>query len=126
MIFGVLTTNKYPKLTIISGLEKKILAPRLGKKYDIPELTLAVNIIKEARANKILQNLLIREVAAGNSSNVSVFFEQGLEVKIGQDDTKGKINILAELLRQPKNDLDKIKYIDLRFKDPVVKLKNVQ
>jgi cell division septal protein FtsQ len=49
--------------------------------------------------------------------------DSGLEVRIGQDNTKARIELLEDLLNQTKNELNKIKYIDLRFKDPAIKFK---
>lgn len=127
-------------LPLILGLETKILGPKLGKQYDINELILALDIIKEAKTNKVLKDYKIKEIDVKNPSIVSFFIFvplqvsdypkgqvvtrlENLEIKIGQDDIKGRINILSTLLIQLKNDLANIKYIDLRFKEPVIKFK---
>ena len=43
-----------------------------------------------------------------------------LEVKISEGNIVEKIAIMSGLIKQEKGNLDKIKYIDLRFKDPVI------
>ena len=47
-----------------------------------------------------------------------------IEVKMGQDDISDNIRVLAGLFTQLNDDIRNIKYIDLRFKEPVVKFKN--
>jgi len=125
-------------LPVISGLEAKIFAPKPGKKYDIKELTLALDIVKEIGRNKIFDDYKIRRINLVSPSDASVFMlaqskeagyskrkpadAEGLEVKVGQGNIKDKVNILASLFAQEKNNLYNIKYIDLRFKEPVIKL----
>jgi hypothetical protein len=73
-----------------------------------------------------------------NTSNASIFFPlaltpadiqaakkpQELEVKISQEDLKNKIAILGGLLVASKDELGNIRYIDLRFKEYVIKPKS--
>lgn len=125
-------------LPYISGLETKIFDPRPGKKYNNKELALALSIIKEAGANKLLKDYNIARIDVASLSSASIFIleplkqkpgeeqaallqQAGLEVKLGAEDIRGKINILAGLLGQIKNDSGSIKYIDLRFSEPVVR-----
>ncbi len=125
-------------LPIISGLETKIFGPKTGKRYNIKELSLALNIITEKKRNKALKDYQVKRINIANPSNASIFLlmpleksyrsnekfatgQEALEVKIGQEDIKAKINILASLFAQVKNDVYNIKYIDLRFKEPVIK-----
>lgn len=113
------------ELPVILGLETKIFGPRAGKKYNIRELTLALNIIKEFKTNKAFKNHKIKKIDMSNLSNASFFMEKGsenLEVKFGADNIQDKINILSGIIIQEKFDLGNIKYIDLRFKEPVIKL----
>lgn len=111
-------------LPIILGLDTKIFGPKSGRKYNIKELTLALNIIKELKANRRLKDYRVKTIDVANPASASFFMDTGLEVKLGEDDIKDKIGILAGLLIRVKNDLDNIRYIDLRFKDPVIKLKD--
>jgi len=123
-------------LPVIIGLERKIIGPKTGNQYNIKELITALNIIKETEANGLLRKYTIERIDVANPANISCFvrlsgYSQGhvvtdfaaLEVKMGQDDTGAKIRILAELFAQLKDDISKIQYIDLRFKEPVVKFK---
>jgi len=131
-------------LPIILGLETKIFGPKPGRKYNIKELALVLSIIKEVNKNKILKHYKIRKIDVANPVNTSIFIshpqvmadyskgrqkiisQEAVEVKIGQEEIKDKIAILAGLINQEKSELVNIKYIDLRFKEPVIKFKNVQ
>ena len=126
-------------LPIIVGLETKIFGPKPGRRYNIKELALVLGIIKEVNKNKVLKHYKIRKIDVANPVNTSIFIsypqimtdyskgrqkiisQEALEVKIGQEDIKDKIIILAGLIEQEKSELVNIKYIDLRFKDPVIK-----
>ena len=46
-----------------------------------------------------------------------------MEVKIGREDIHNKLALLATLLAQVKNNIYNIEYIDLRFKEPVIKFR---
>jgi hypothetical protein len=48
--------------------------------------------------------------------------KEALEVKIGWDNIKEKMDILGNLIAASGTDLANFKYIDLKFKDPVIKL----
>ncbi len=126
-------------LPVIVGLEKKILAVESGKQYNIKDLGLALNIIKEAKLNSALKNYKIKRIDVTNAVNTSFFIQRSgntrgraitgielLEVKIGQDSITDKTRVLADLLTQLENDLNDIKYIDLKFKEPVIKFKDAK
>lgn len=123
-----------PDLPVIYGLDKSPFAIKPGKRYNIPELEAAIEIIKEIRANKALDNFNIRRIDLKSHAYAVVLgllrvagnlqFSSILEIRIPQDNIKSKIGILSNLFSQDKDNLIKIKYIDLRFKEPVVKFKN--
>lgn len=144
VLFYALSEPQELELPVILGLETKIFGPKPGRRYNIKELALALNIIREVRANKILRNYKIKKIDVTNPAQTSIFIllqrqpldyskgqmlisvEDLLEVKIGQDDIKDKVVILTGLITQEKFNLASIKYIDLRFKEPVIKLKDAK
>ncbi len=124
-------------LPVITGLERKIPGPKPGKQYNIEELIAALNIIKEIEANSSLRKYKIERIDVANSANISCFIQLSdyskrkvvkdfgfLEVKMGHDDIGDKIRVLAGLFTQLNEDMNNIKYVDLRFKEPVVKFKD--
>lgn len=131
VLYGAPSETDIANLPVIFGLETKLFGPKQGVRYNIKELITAFNIIKLAGSNKVLKDLQIKKINLADSANT--FFtlmpkaasgSEGLEVKIGQDYLADKINILSSLLADERNDWGNIKYIDLRFKDPVIKFKN--
>lgn len=132
------------KLPVILGLERKIVSPKLGQSYNNKELMLALSIVNEARKNRILKDYRIKRIDVTNIVNTSILVlfpeeersddlerkevraPEGLEVKFGDDNIKEKISILAGLIIQGRSELANIKYIDLRFREPVIKLKDAK
>lgn len=137
------------ELPLITGLETKIFGAKSGRRYNIKELTLALNIIRELRLNRALRDYQIKRVDVG-SPNCAAFFiavnpvrsnspktnaalsvrtsngvkpMEWIEVKLGEEEIRNKINILANFLIRARLDTASIKYIDLRFKESVIKLK---
>lgn len=124
-------------LPVIHGLERKIFGPKPGKRYNVRELSLALNIIKEANKNAALKNYKIGKIDVANINNTTIFISfpanpktlivpESLEVKFGGDNVKDKISILARLIIAGRDDIANVKYIDLRFKEPVIKLKDAK
>ena len=134
-------------LPLIVGLETKIFGPKAGKKFAVRELELALSIIKEAQANRLLRSWKMRRIDCSLPANAAFYLEVPirlpsdgqaqrtsklallakadlLEVKIGADTIRTKMGILSDLLIQLKNDWLTIKYMDLRFKEPVIKFKD--
>lgn len=131
------------ELPIILGLETKIFGPKSGRLYNVKELMLALNIIKEAKRNRVFKNYKIKKIDVTSTANTSIFlsfsssvsdYPKGqpvskwvdLEVKLGENKIEDKIAILGGLIIQEKFDLANIKYIDLRFKEPLIKLKDAK
>lgn len=122
-------------LPLILGLETKIFGPKVGKRYNTKELGFALNTLKAFRFNRVLRYYRIQKIDVANLNNASVLaalpvVAAGAQeapsfilIKLGEDGLKDKVGILATLLVQSKNDLPRIKYIDLRFKDPLIKFK---
>jgi len=142
---GDLTVFEIPQelvetdLPVIVGLEKKILAVNSGKQYNIKSLALAVNIIKETKLNRGLEDYKIKRIDVTNPMNISFFIQvpgntidqnrtivAPLEVKIGQYGIAEKVRILSDLLTQLGADIADIKYIDLKFREPVIKFKDAK
>lgn len=129
-------------LPVITGLDTKIFGPKPGSRYNIKELTTALEIARGIKNNRAFRVYQLKKIDVASLGNTTAFLSFGLsttanntagnnpagigllEVKIGPDNIRDKINILASLLSQVNNERFNIKYIDLRFKEPVIKLDN--
>jgi len=129
------------ELPLILGLETRIFGPKTDKSYqDIEELGLALEILNELSRNKVTRNCRVESIDMKNPENISLlidlqrpipFFSRNesslkevtrIEVRLGQQELRRKIGILGSLLRRAKNQTEQIKYIDLRFNEPVIKV----
>ena len=143
VLFNAPAQLEESELPVILGLETKLFGPKPGKRYNIKEIMLALDIIRETKLNKTLKDYKIKKIDLTNFADASFFISlpkqpaddsrgqsfggpESFEVKISQDDIKDKIVILASLIIQVKNNLANIKYIDLRFREPVIKFKDVK
>ncbi|MDD5120645.1 MAG: cell division protein FtsQ/DivIB [Candidatus Omnitrophica bacterium] len=130
-------------LPLIYGLETKIFAPKLGIKYKRPELDLALNIISEIKSNRIFKDFTLKSIDVSSLASASFFMllppqagehtlvktqieRFGFEVRLGPGNIKQKLMILGGLIMQARKDWGNIKYIDLRFKEPLIKLNNAK
>lgn len=131
-------------LPLILGLETKIFGPKPGRKYNIKEIVFALETIKEIKRNQALKNYKIKKIDVTSRANAILFIslpqqtsaysvgqaaimpEGLLEVRLGADNIEEKVAILGGIFTQGKFDLGNIKYIDLRFKGPVIKNKDAK
>jgi len=143
VFFNPVGTAEEADLPVIYGLETKIFGPKPGVKYKRPEIDLALSIIQEFKANKGLRVFTLKriDVASLQSTGLFVLLPRqaadytkpiselewiGFEVRIGEGNIKQKLMILGGLLTQADKEWINIKYIDLRFKEPVIKLNNAK
>ena len=120
------------ELPLITGLETKIFGPKIGIAPDNRELLFALDIIKGFKASRVLRRFRIRKIDMANSEAVSIFINKlyiptvaagDVEIKIWADNSNEKIRLLSGLLKLYGNSMENIKYIDMRFKEPVIKFK---
>lgn len=123
VLFTPQAGEDFSSLPLITGLENKIVHPKAGSKYNLKELSFALRIIREARQNRALRDYRITKIEAKMPTSASFFILENLEIRVSDDVLKDELGLLASLLTQSK-DLINVQYIDLRFKEPVIKLKN--
>lgn len=120
-------------LPLIYGLQISAFTQKKGGLNKYPALSLALNIIKEFKANKAFKGFVLNriDVVSLASGGFFIFLPRpadgrlsGFEVRIGSDNIKQKMMILGGLVIQARKDWQNIKYIDLRFKEPLIKLNN--
>ncbi|MBF0504713.1 MAG: FtsQ-type POTRA domain-containing protein [Candidatus Omnitrophica bacterium] len=92
----------------------------LGTHIRSKELKAAVDILNMFGLSVNLKRWKIMSMEVGNLSKIDLAFGDNKHVILDQDDTKDKIDLLQMLIAGNKIDLNKVKYIDLRFKEPVI------
>lgn len=132
-------TPEEAELPVIYGLETKIFAPKPGTKYKRAELDLALAILKEFVAHKAFAGFTLKRIDVAGLQSAGFFMLlpkqvadytkpvpvaqwMGFEVRIGENNIREKMLILGGLITQARKEWPDIKYIDLRFKEPIIKL----
>ncbi|MDD5594806.1 MAG: cell division protein FtsQ/DivIB [Candidatus Omnitrophica bacterium] len=125
------------QLPVIVGLETKIFGPKTGRAYNIRELNFALDIIKEINKSHALRGYKLQTINLTHPAETFFILAKStitpitkeassFEVKIGTDYLKDRIDILESLLVQMKEKNTQINYIDLRFKEPVIKYRDAK
>ncbi|MDO8662061.1 MAG: cell division protein FtsQ/DivIB [Candidatus Omnitrophota bacterium] len=130
-------------LPVITGLETKVFGPKPGMRCENRELSAALSILKEAARTPLLRGYKIQRINVAGIDNITAQIplpqdqityagwkalekKDFLEIKFGQGNIRDKVVIMAGLINQEKRNLNNIKYIDLRFNEPVIKFKDVK
>jgi len=92
----------------------------LGRAIRGQEISKVVDILNMFKTSPYLNRWRIHAVQAGNLSKIDLIVGENMHVILDQDDTQDKIELLQMLISANKIDLNKVKYIDLRFKEPVI------
>lgn len=141
LFFPPSNTIEEAGLPVIYGLETKIFGPKMGVSYKLVEINLALNIIKEFKNNKSFRGFTLKRIDVANVDSAGFFILApkqivdytksspqaewiGFEVRIGESNIREKMMVLGGLVIQAAKEWANIKYIDLRFKEPVIKLNN--
>ena len=129
--------KKYEKLPEIFGLAGKIKNFYIGQKLKNNDLNVALDILKAYNVTDNLRVYPIEYIDVADSSEAFVKIIGGpptppkasnrranrnklrVKVIIGKDEIEKRVKILSSLLPKIRSNLKKIKYIDLRFQDPV-------
>lgn len=129
----------------ILGVNTRILEAVPGKKYENNNLFTALEIISGLKNNSILSDWIVTKIDVSDSSNMTVILSKPteptalsdaskirtplkpelIEVKIGKRYIRDNLNILSSLFSHERENLSNIEYVDLRFKEPVIKFRQI-
>jgi cell division septal protein FtsQ len=121
-LYYVLTPTALPQVYGIP-LERDWMF--LGGAIRGQEMAKTLEILNNFKTSPYLRRWRIHTLQAGNLSKIDLSVGENMHVILDQDDTQDKIELLQMLISSNKIDLNKVKYIDLRFKEPVI-ANNVQ
>lgn len=106
-------------LPLISGVSSD-RPMELGLSLGSEEVRVALEIIKEFRNYPGLSAYPITKVHAANLLNISFDLSNDLKIVLDGDHIARKMKLLNAVLSQGSLDFKDIKYIDLRFKEPII------
>lgn len=102
-------------LPVIEGIDLKY-----GRKNTSRNLKLAMDLLREIRQAKFMASLGLAYINAADPRSMSFYLKNGLEVRIGSEDLKERLDVLARTLKDPRLIISRIKYIDVRFEDVAI------
>jgi cell division septal protein FtsQ len=106
-------------LTEIQGIKFFFNAPRNGERIDNAMLVKALMLLDSMKKKGILRRNTAEHIDISDKNNIQLGID-GVNVKMGRNDFSDKIMRLKEMLEDPKIDIGKIRYVDLRFEDTVI------
>ncbi|MGE5308449.1 MAG: cell division protein FtsQ/DivIB [Deltaproteobacteria bacterium] len=122
-------------LPVIAGIERKLGQYRPGRICLLKELAVSLEVIRAAGQDKTLSRYRLGTIDVSTPASIVCFLypreavaagDAALEVRLGAESVAAKLQILATVLTQMRGNAANIKYIDLRFNEPVIKFKNME
>lgn len=80
----------------------------------------ALKILSDFYGNSSFSSYTISEMNIESLSKISFILSNGLEVFVDRGRIAHKLKVLSVVLSQKELDLEHVKYVDLRFKEPVI------
>ena len=112
--------NQFPFIVGTGSFKGRVATGILIENVDIQ---LALKIIKFFKADKILSMYRISRMDVSNLSQISFYILGDVKIMMDQENFYHQLKMLSLVLSQAKLDADTVKYIDLRFKEPILRKK---
>jgi len=112
-------TSSLSGLPLIEGVSIRY-DERKGKKSGSRNLKAALDLLREIKESRFAMEYGIISVNALDIKNLSFYLKSGMEVRIGSEGFKERLETLRRTLKDPRLAADRIEYIDLRFGDAVI------
>jgi cell division septal protein FtsQ len=109
-------------IPLISGI--RVATPSRSSVAQKENINKALFLIDALSQNKKLSKYQIKTIDIADTRNISFFLSaknaEKVEIKIGDGEFNKRLDVLATVLEQLSKDIERVKYIDLRFEDPIV------
>ena len=121
---GVILVNlnsmKMKDFPLIRGIDPR-LAGKPHKKNSSRNLAVALDLLNEIKRTRFLERYDVRLIDAGDLNSLSFSLgKDGPVVIIGHEDFRERMAVLKDTLCDPRLALERINYIDVRFKDVAI------
>ena len=83
-------------------------------------LKAAIELLRSLKGIRSITDYGIDSIDVRNLNNISFYLKNGIEIRMGSENFKERLIVLAKTLRDPRMVMDRIKYIDLRFGDAII------
>lgn len=108
-------------LPIIQGLGSPSRSIGLGQLVASENLKIALKALDIFSKTKTLRSFSIMKIDVENLSKVTFYLSDQLQVIVDKENMEKRIDTLGIILSTAKLDWERIRHIDLRFQDPVIK-----
>ena len=92
----------------------------LGTVSSIKELSFAVRLLTLLKSHPHTSRLKVISLDAGNLSKLELMVMPNIKIIIDQEDLPQKVDMLELLLQNGKINWNNVKYVDIRFKEPII------
>lgn len=107
------------ELPVIFGVGVKS-ANRFSKRIESRNLTFALQLLREIKKSKLLSRHHLTRIDASDINELSFYLDDDLEIRIGYENFKERLNNLKVTLRDSRLLKDRVKYIDVRYEDVTI------
>lgn len=118
---GMYFSKEAVDVPLVIGLVSQSAKIVLGAPLAAKSTGLAVTLIRTFKARPVLSGLKVVSLDISNLSKIEITLAQGVHIILDQDNYAAKLDLLAAMLEQKKIMLAQLKYLDLRFNEPVLK-----
>lgn len=112
-------SKREDKITLITGLKKQSRY-RLGLPLNDVTIKTAIQIIKLFQEDDILTYQRIERMDISNTSKIFIYLSSDLKIIMDKENMTKKIKQLSLVLSQGHVSSRDAKYVDLRFKEPII------
>ncbi len=110
----------FSKLPVLLGLDVYNRELMVGKIIDSRHLLVGLEFVRQINTYWSIETHSITALDVSDYRNISLFLKEGPQIKIGTENIEKNLKRLEKVLKEANLELEKIKYIDLRFKEVVI------
>ncbi len=115
------SSKRNKKLPFLSGIRRNNRRVILGVPLRKKGVFIALGVIEAFQKERMLAGYRINRVNLESLSKIRVILSNKLVVIVDRDKIASKLRKLGVVLTQSKMSSKEVKYIDIRFKEPIVK-----
>jgi len=107
-------------LPVVDGVEMRPSERSAVRGAPYRNLKVALELLREVKRSKFMAGYGLIALNAADAKSLSFTMKNGVQVKIGFENFKARLEMLRKVLKDPRMVMDRIEYIDVRFKDAVI------
>ena len=107
-------------LPIISGVDSRSILSSIGKECEYEGLKKALRLLEVINQMKFSQGHEVHMIDISDEKNLSLYIEDGIEIKIGGEDFRERLGMLDKTFETGRFAKNQIRYIDLRFGNVII------